>query len=138
MIKGVLLVGALSFCFCSVAQKEHGNVNDVSTILFRDTVEQLAFDSATTRLYGMEKGTFRLVKYFKYVGDTPVVITKAWTGDPHYICNYPNEPLMPGEIYSFKTCFSFYPGLFHKLMGFELSNGKRITLIYKGSVLPSP
>lgn len=138
MVRTLFFLYFLCGVQCVSAQNETGKVKDVSTIIFKDTLSNLAFDSSTTRLYAMQKGQYRLVKYFKYVGDSAVVITKAWTNDPHYICDYPTEPLIPGKVYAFSTCFSFFPGQFQKRMGFNLSNGEVITLIYKGSVLPSP
>jgi hypothetical protein len=78
-----------------------------------------------------------LVKHFKYIGKTPILIAKAWTGDPHYICKYPKEMLMPGMTYDFTVCFWFAnkQGRLNKVMGFELTNGKRISLIFTGTII---
>ena len=113
---------------------------DTLNMTFKDTVFNFAFDSISHNL-GDIVPTYennRLVKYFKYIGTEPIVINRAWTGDPHYICIYPEEPLIPNKIYSFTICFYHQNrlGKMTKTMGFDLSDGTQIYLTFTGTNLP--
>jgi len=113
---------------------------DSINVTFKDTVFNIAFDSIAHNLGKIvptnENNT--LVKYFKYIGKEPIVITRVWTGDPHFICEYPREPLIPNKIYSFTVCFwhKERQGKLHKRMGFNLSDGNIITFTFSGTYLP--
>ncbi|MDD3685763.1 MAG: WG repeat-containing protein [Bacteroidales bacterium] len=109
------------------------------SISFKDTCYSFVTDSLTHNLGFVPQTTGKLYKYFKYVGDEDVIITRAWTGDPHFICDYPQEKLKKNEIYHFTVCFTFIkrPGRFKKMMGFELSNGERISFTFSGIGIPS-
>jgi hypothetical protein len=113
---------------------------DTFNITFKDTVYKFAFDSISHNLGDIvpTNENNRLVKYFKYIGTAPIVITKARTGDPHFICEYPREPLIPNKIYSFTICFWHQDrqGIIIKEMGFDLSDGNRISLKFTGTYLP--
>ena len=117
------------------------NLYENQLIYFRDTIGQLVFDSIHHNLgeISSKNETDKIVKYFKNIGDTPLVITRTWTNDPHYICESPREPLFPGEIYPFTICFWLkgLQGKMNKRMGFNLSDGSRISIHFKGErVLP--
>jgi len=107
---------------------------------FRDTVFEFVFDSIQHDLgiIDPEHSSERIIKHFKYIGHSPITIARAWTGDPHFICQFPNEPLIPNQIYPFTICFSHKGrvGTMSKQMGFELSDGRRITLQFKGHYTP--
>jgi hypothetical protein len=115
---------------------------DTTQIVFRDTVFNFAFDSIYHNLGDIPPVNENnyLVKYFKYVGKEPITISRAWTEDPHYICRYPNEALVPGKIYSFTVCFwhKGKQGNMSKVMGFYLPDGNRIMLRFRGAYIPSP
>jgi len=112
--------------------------SDVSTIIFRDTIFEFAFDSLSNNLGEITTMNFnqksRIVKHFKYLGSDTVFILKAWTTDPHYICDYPKTRLIPNQIYSFKVCFyhQSHGGSMNKSMGFIISNGQNILMRFKG------
>jgi hypothetical protein len=113
---------------------------DTLNMTFKDTLFNLAFDSIAHNLGYIvpTNENNRIVKYFKYIGTEPISISRAWTGDPHYICSYPYEPLKPNKIYSFTVCFWHEGrwGTMSKTMGFYLSNGQRISFRFKGIYLP--
>ena len=113
---------------------------DSLEISFRDTIYDFVFDSLKHDLGAIDAAAYhsQLTKYFKYIGKAPITITRAWTGDPHFICQFPNEPLIPNQIYPFTICFSHKGrvGTMSKQMGFELSDGRRITLQFKGHYTP--
>jgi len=113
---------------------------DTLNMTFKDTVFNFAFDSIAHNLGNIvpTNENNRLVKYFKYIGKEPIVITRAWTGDPHFICEYPQEPLIPNKIYSFTICFWHQDrqGKMAKVMGFDLSDGNRISFMFTGTYLP--
>lgn len=115
---------------------------DTTSITFRDTIFNIAFDSTSHNLGNIiptnENENNELVKKFKYLGADTIYIRKAWTGDPHFICEYPQEPLITNKIYSFTVCF-FHKGrqgTLYKHMGFNLSDGKKITFKFTGVYLP--
>jgi hypothetical protein len=112
---------------------------DTLNMTFKDTVFNFAFDSIAHNLGNIapKNENNRLVKYFKYIGTEPIVITRAWTGDPHFICEYPREPLIPNKIYSFTVCFWHLDrlGKMTKVMGFDLSDGNRVSFMFTGTYL---
>ena len=127
-----------------LAYGQHGipkiTLADTANIVFKDTVFNIAFDSIFHNL-GNIIPTYehnRLVKHFKYIGTKPILITKVWTSDPHFICDFPNEPLVPNKIYSFTVCFCHQgrQGNMTKVMGFELSDGNRISFQFTGKYIP--
>lgn len=113
---------------------------DSTTITFRDTVFNIAVDSISNNLGQIvpTNDNNRLVKYFTYIGTEPIFITRAWTGDPHFICEYPKEQLIPNKIYSFTVCFWHQgrKGNMTKIMGFDLSDGNRISFKFTGTYIP--
>ena len=128
LMRKLLFFICLSFVshFCLAQTDPMGVVKDLEGIHFRDTIAMMVFDSTTTRMYGWPSKDVRMVKYFKYIGDEPIIIVQAYTGDPHFICDFPREPLIKDHIYSFKICFSFHSrgGPFHKQMGLVIVTGK--------------
>jgi hypothetical protein len=109
-----------------------------SRVQFRDTSGVIVADSFHHNSGRIPMFNNRLVKYFKIIGKDTLYIRNAWTGDPHYICEYPREPLIPGKTYSITICFWYEgrPGFYQKAMGFDLSNGDRATYIFSGFVVP--
>lgn len=107
---------------------------------FKDSFQFFVTDSFLHDLGEIPDTNNKIVKYFKYIGSEPVFIQRTFTGDPHFICRWPREPLMPGQIYSFTVCFwhKHRRGHFKKRMGFILSNNERISFIFKGRVYQSP
>ena len=108
-------------------------------IKFRDTIFDCVTDSLVSTLHiKILKGNTNFSsakKPFKYIGNDKVFIEAATTQDPHYICEYPNEPLEKEKIYYLKICFAFGSiGSFQKRMYLHLSNGKLITLTYQGEI----
>jgi hypothetical protein len=73
--------------------------------------------------------------YFK-VGNKDLEITRAFTGDPHYIDKYPRGVLQTGIIYSYSVRFHFQDryGPYHKMMGFKFTNGEFGYFSFKGEV----
>jgi hypothetical protein len=121
-------------------QKASDKQKQSANIIFKDTLFNIAFDSVSHDL-GMIKPTNennKLVKYFKNIGRDTIVIARAWSGDPHYICEYPKEPLLPNRIYSFTVCFwhEGRQGNLNKTMGFDFSNGNKVSLKFSGKYLP--
>lgn len=78
-----------------------------------------------------------LMKPFRYIGNKTVLITRTWTGDPHFICEFPKTELIKDSTYYLKICFAFEgkQGVFKKDMGFNLTNGESVTFTFSGSVL---
>ena len=77
----------------------------------------------------------RLIHFsFRYTGKADLYISSQYTSDPHFICMFPKEPLLFGNLYSFDICFSFYKdsGIFKKMMGFRLSDDSWIDFTVKG------
>ncbi len=117
----------------------HAQTPNTNQIVLKDTVLQFVFDSVHHNLGWINpRKNARVTKHFKYVGTETVSITRAWTGDPHYICNYPKEPLKPNKTYTFSVCFSHKnrAGVMSKQMGFDLSNGQKITFRFTGQYAP--
>jgi hypothetical protein len=123
----------------ALGQPGKGNVkiNSMDTILFRDTVSKVQIDSLSHNLGVVLPANTTLVKYFKYTGTDTVFIDGTWTGDPHYICKYPEGPLISNKIYTITICFNLQgrEGLFAKQMGFHLSNGTKVDFLFKGTVV---
>lgn len=105
--------------------------------VYLDTLHGIVTDGFTVDFGTVKALPPRFIKEFKYVGKKPVVITRSWTSDPHFICDYPKEPLMPGKTYSFTVCFVNRCGPLNKTMGIDLSDGSTIPFRFKGSV-PCP
>ncbi|MGQ0740290.1 MAG: hypothetical protein ACT4OJ_14655 [Bacteroidota bacterium] len=105
--------------------------------IFADTLQGIATGSFSHDLGNVPMQNNKLIKSFIYTGDDTVYILRTWTGDPHFICDYPKGPMVKGNIYLFTVCFwhEGRPGIFHKTMGFNLSNGKTIAFVFKGNVL---
>lgn len=105
---------------------------------FTDTIGGFAFDSLNHNLGIVSDTTRSIIKYFKYVGDHFGIISSVWTQDPHFICDYPKEPLIKGKIYFLRICLalSHTKGNFSNTMGFVSDSGDRISLSIKGFVLP--
>jgi hypothetical protein len=78
--------------------------------------------------------------YFKIQGSESAMIQRSFTSDPHFIDCYPKLELTTDSIYYFDVAFSFgsRPGRYQKSMGFEMINGDRFTMKFKGEVLNRP
>ncbi len=113
---------------------------DTLNISFRDTVFNIALDSLKNDLGIIDPSRTRMVKYIKYVGNEEVRITRSWTSDPHFICGYPQGPLIPGKVYALQICFYHQQraGSMHKYMGFDLSDGNQVMMQFKGTYPPLP
>ena len=104
---------------------------------FKDTLNDFAFDSLQHHLgkINPESANTRVTKYFQYLGEDGVCITKAWSSDPHFICMYPKEILIPGKIYSYTICFIHQgrKGPIDKSMGFRFSNETFVAIRFTGA-----
>jgi len=111
---------------------------DTSAIIFADTTLNFVTDSFVQDLGFVPQTYAKMTKYFKYIGKEDIFIVKSWTGDPHFIYEYPSEVLIPGKIYSFEIYFTQIErqGRFNKAMGFRLSNDSTIVFRFKGTVIP--
>lgn len=105
---------------------------------FTDTLFYFVTDSFRHNVGQIKPVNTKLRKPFKYIGTEPAIISRAFTGDPHFICEYPKEVLVPGKVYWMTVCFwhESRRGKFVKHMGFELTNGQHITFEFSGEVLP--
>lgn len=141
-LKGLLLIIFTSTTVLTYGQngKSEKTIQDTANISFRDTIFNIAVDSISHNLGQIvpTNDNNRLVKYFKYIGTEPIFITRAWTGDPHFICEYPKEQLIPNKIYSFTVCFWHQDrqGSMTKIMGFDLSDGNRVSFKFTGTYIP--
>ncbi|MEI6349085.1 MAG: hypothetical protein WCP69_14150 [Bacteroidota bacterium] len=135
MRKIILLVLLLNSIVVLSGQKT--TTDNPNSIVFKDTLFSIVTDLLNHNLGDIPAVNNKLVKYFKYIGKESVCIVKAWTSDPHFICEYPIEPLVIGKIYSFTVCFSNNGrvGHFNKVMGFDLSSGERIYFRFKANVV---
>lgn len=135
MRKIILLVLLLNSIVVLYGQKT--TTENPNSIEFKDTLFSIVTDSLSHNLGDIPAVNNKLVKYFKYIGKESVSIVKAWTSDPHFICEYPIEPLVIGKIYSLTVCFSNNGrlGHFNKVMGFDLSSGERISFRFKANVV---
>ncbi|MFM7709351.1 MAG: hypothetical protein ACKO5C_00405 [Ferruginibacter sp.] len=124
------LVGFISFADAQT------DPSSFTKFTFRDTIHNLVFDSLRNDMGEVEPVNVnnQMVKHFIYLGDEPVFITSQKSGDPHFICDYPQEPIVRGKVYSFTVCFWFQNGRghFNKQMMLELNNGKQIFFTFKG------
>jgi hypothetical protein len=105
---------------------------------FPDTVHNLAFESLHFILPGPSRfSTTHARLRFKYLGDSPAVITRVRTSDPHFISDYPHEPLVKDKIYEYTISFTFsnYQGLFRKAMSFEINGNKEIAFEVTGNAV---
>lgn len=101
---------------------------------FKDTVSCFLLESKVFDIGKVPARNRNQTFQFKYIGDSSVYIRQALTSDPHFICKYPNTPLVKGEVYEFNVCYYLQSrvGKFTKMMGFELSNGERIFFKFIG------
>jgi hypothetical protein len=113
-----------------------GRVSNKVLHIFHDTLHHIVTDSFSNDLGNIPMVNSQMVKYFKYTGKRPIKIIRTWTGDPHYICDYPKGLLHPRKTYSFTVCFYHFnhPGVFNTDMGFILSDGENITFRFRGYV----
>ncbi len=132
------MTGKLFFIvlICFFSSEAFGQNPVHKDIFFKDTVCNIAFDSLKHNLgkINPETQSRYLTKHFKYLGTEPLSIKRAWTGDPHYICDYPKEELIPNKIYAFTICFSHKgrEGIMNKQMGFDLTDGNRVFMRITG------
>lgn len=129
MKKNILLIVLFFYLQPLFSQTIKSNTNNV---IFKDTIENFVFDSIVNHFDELIEP--RLIKHFKYLGKEPVFIVGQRSGDPHFICDYPQEPLLTNKIYSFTVCFYLPtgPAFFNKTMWLELSNGKNLYFTFKG------
>lgn len=107
------------------------------SIQYRDTVDNVATDSFAHNFGRIPILPKELEKPFQYLGDEPVMINKAWTGDPHFICEYPKDSLVPGQHYKFVVCFyTKRHGKMAKSMGFRFSNGEMVVFRFLADIAP--
>lgn len=136
-MKKIFLLLALTFAFGKAMAQVTGPIDEakVDSIVFADTLGSIVTDFFVHNLGKIDHLPPRIVKYFKYIGKEPAVIVKTWTTDPHFICRYPNDPLLYGKIYAIVICFYDRPGSMRKQMGFNLSDGQAIRFEFKAEVL---
>ncbi len=106
------------------------------TVVFRDTIHFVVADSFAHHFGNIPPVNQRLTKYLKYIGQDTVVIVRTWTSDPHFICDYTRTPLTYGTVFPITFCF-YFQGRgygFHKVMGFDLSNGSVISFKFQGNI----
>lgn len=131
----MFFISCISFCYAQNQKSETQSAIE-SEFKFRDTVYGIAIDSLNNDLgliTPVDEPIYFL-KHFTYTGTNEIWITKTWTSDPHYICDYPKEKLIPNKIYSLKICLSHKSrsGMVNKQLGFYLSDGHMIQLHLKG------
>ncbi len=138
--RGLMMVFSIILTFNGYGQnkKYDSSLPREGNVEFKDTLLSMVTDSFVTNLGNRPDTNLKLTKYFKYLGKDAPFIIRAWTGDPHYICEYPKHGLIKDKIYSMKICFAFKHkrGLFSKDMGLVLSNGDRIVFRFKGNIIP--
>lgn len=105
---------------------------------FQDTLLNFVTDSFHHHFGKIPSENFNLRKPFKYIGKDTVFILEGTTTDPHFICEFPKEKLIPGKVYSVKFCFWHQnrSGPFNKTMGLHLNNGQHINFVFTGEVVP--
>ena len=111
---------------------------NAQAIVFKDTVGPFAFDSITNNLGNrIESENIKMVKHFKYIGKDTIFIKKQISGDPHFICDFPKEPIIPQRVYSFSICFwhKNQRGYLNKTMCLDFSNEKSVCFYFKGRYL---
>jgi hypothetical protein len=130
------IVFVLMFIFAAFFCNAQSEGKKPESYQFKDTIYSFVFDSLNSDLGEVEPANInnRMVKHFIYLGEKPTFITGQKSGDPHFICEYPKEPIVRGKVYSFTVCFWFQngKGSFNKLMMLELDDGKFITFKFKG------
>lgn len=104
---------------------------------FQDTLLNFVTDSFHHHFGKIPPENFNLRKPFKYIGKDTVFIIEGTTTDPHFICEFPKEKLIPGKVYSVKFCFWHQNrrGPFNKTMGLHLNNGQHINFVFTGEVV---
>jgi hypothetical protein len=117
--------------------------NDAANIRYRDTLGFIVMDSFLHNFGNIppvDHNNTRVVKHFKYIGSDSVFISRTWTSDPHFICQFPKERLIPQVDFTLTICFAHRrrQGIMHKTMGFDLSDGTRFVLQFKGYNQPAP
>lgn len=130
------------FSLLSFAQKaDHSELlpkDSASNFQFLDTSNFFVSDSFSNNLGTLleNKAPKYLFKKIKYIGSDSILILKAWTNDPHFICGHPKEFLVPGKEYKIRICFNFkgHAGPFRKRMGFRFSNGEVLSFYFTGFV----
>ena len=133
-MRSMLLIGVLVGCayFTHAQSSSSMPLN----LVFRDTIADFVFDSLDNDLGDVApvNTNNRRTKRFMYLGAEPVFIVGQQSGDPHFICDYPKEPLKKGVVYSITVCFWFQngKGRFNKTMSLKLSNGQLLFFKYKG------
>lgn len=135
MNKTLFIVFLILFNTQSYCQNKN---NKASAIIFKDTIEGFVFDSINNRLGDrIESQNTKMIKHFKYLGKDTLFINKQSSGDPHFICEFPNGPIFPHKTYSFAICFwhQHQKGYLNKTMSLEFSNGKQVFFNFKGRYL---
>ncbi len=133
-IRKILLLLLILSGYVTRAQSGKQLLHDSLEIEFRDTLYLFAVDSLYNDLGEIDPRNERMVKYIKYLGDTPIHITRVWTSDPHFICGYPQGVLEKNKVYPIKICF-YHRGKMgptNKSMGLDFSNGKQLNFHFKG------
>ena len=104
--------------------------------VFKDTFQIDLNDE--NPIYELEMDTLdnrenRRVKFCFTVAPTDSIlfIERAFTSDPHYICDWPKEALQSGVVYEFSVCYVRKIGPDRKTMGFIMSNGTRVSFRFK-------
>jgi len=122
LIVGILLVASAQL------YAQDTSKSGIDSLTFNDTIDVLAFQSKVIDLGARDSLPHKLTRYFIYLSDTPTIITKPLTSDPHFICDYPKEALEKGKVYEFTICFANrgYPGPINKRLGSKLENGEPI------------
>lgn len=108
---------------------------DHPIVIYRDSSGGFVTDSFQHDFGKVQGLPSQIRKPFKWIGEEGIRIEKAFTGDPHFICAYPREALVPGKEYDLTICFSRSRwGEFTKTMGFVFSNGEIARFQIKGVV----
>ena len=85
------------------------NSSESVDIIFRDTISDFVFDSVyhNVGIAKSDQSSVLVTKHFKYIGTDTLIIQRTRTNDPHFIHSYPQEPLIPNKVYSFKAQFPY-------------------------------
>lgn len=140
-MKTLIIITVLLCSYFSIAQKI--DILEIDSLPGMSWSDSLAASPDTlnsnTLIYlnDMPMSSYTINFKFKYLGESRKIIQKAFTGDPHFISNYPREPLLKDSIYTFRV--SFYnrsrPGKMNKTMGFLYTDGTRTFFRFKGNVI---
>ncbi len=127
----ISLWGGILMCINSHGQVSQEYPKDQ---VFLDTLCLFAVDSLEHRIgfWSIADTMPYLYKSFKYLGPKSMHILKPWTQDPFFICNYPQEPLIPGMVYKIKICMTAHPGIFRKRLGFNFEDGCSVPFVISG------